>query len=447
MDNLDDVPTIRGLTPYDNLARFMLRTDAYLDRCASLGDLVRLRMPDPSPVIAILSAPLTEEVLITKNRSFIKDRNTRRLIDVVGRGLLVSEGEQWRRQRRLAQPAFRRDQIDRYASAISAATDRVLNSWTPGATIDVHEAMMELTREVISDTLLSSAVGRRASKLSDAIDVVMGRFSDWRYGLMPWLGRLPLKRNRRYNAAKADMEALVDGIIAERRRDPEERGDLLSTLLRARDDDGSPMNDAQLRDEVLILLLAGHETTALLLTWTWTLLSDAPAVSERLRREIDGVLGGRPIGIEDMPKLPFLEAVLLEAMRLRPPAWSVGREAIEEVELGGVTIPRGTQVWMFAWQQHRDPRYFEQPLQFRPERWLDGLQRRLPRAAYVPFGGGPRLCIGANFAMVEASIILGTIVQRWSLDIPAGVRPRPDFSLTLRPKGAIPATLRARNEG
>jgi len=434
------MPEIRGLTPFGNLLHFMHDPAEFCRRSVAAGDMVRLRMPVHSPVV-LHSPELIDQVLVAKNRSFIKDRLTRGLAAVIGNGLLVSEGDFWRRQRRLAQPAFQRERIVRHAASMVAAAERMMDTWREGQVIDVHAAMMDLAREVVATTLLSSEVGRRAEDLGDALEVLMARYSDWRHSILPGLARLPLPGNRRFTAARARLFTVVDEIVAERRRSSEDRGDLLSILLAARDEDGARMSDIQLRDEVLILFMAGHETTALVLSWALVLLSRRPGAWQRLAAEAEAVLAGRPATAADAARLPYAEAVVLETMRLYPPAWSIGREAIEDVEIGGETLPRGTQVWMFQWSSHRDPRYFERPLAFEPERWLDGLLHRLPRFAYYPFGGGPRLCIGHNFAMLEAVLLLATIARRWRPQVAQRDVPRPQFSITLRPRGGVRATL------
>jgi len=438
------IGALPGWTRYGNLMRFMAEPAGFLRRIAAAGDLVWLRMPGEATVV-LQHPALIEQVLVSKNRSFVKDRQTHGLREVIGNGLLVSEGEFWRRQRRMAQPAFHRERIQRHAAGVVAAGERATSTWREGQVIDVHAAMMDLAREVVATTLLSSEVGRAAEDLGAALEVVMARYSDWRYALFPGLARVAaLPDNRRFAAARARLVAVVDGIIDERRRSGTDRGDLLSMLLAARDEDGSQMSDEQLRDEVTILFMAGHETTALALSWALVLLGRRPGAWARLGAEVDAVLGGRPASAADLGRLVYTEAVILETMRLYPPAWSIGREALEDVEIGGVPLTRGTQVWMFQWSSHRDSRCFPRPLAFEPERWEDGLLQRLPRGAYFPFGGGPRLCIGNNFAMLEVVLLLATIAQRWRPQVAPSDVPRPQFSITLRPRGGVRATLRRR---
>ena len=437
------VPELRGLTPFGNLLHFMSDPAGFIDRCAALGDVVRLRLPGESPVV-LRHPDLIEQVLVAQNRSFIKDRLTRGLAEVVGNGILVSDGELWRRQRRMVQPGFHRERLARHAEGMVAAASRATATWREGQVLDLHAALMNLAREVVATTLFSSEVGRAAEDVGDMLEVLMARYSDWRYALVPGLKRLPLPANRRFEAARARLFALIDGVIAERRRGGEDRGDLLSLLLQARDEDGAPMRDVQLRDEVLILFMAGHETTALALSWAFVLLSRRPGAWARLGAEVDLLLGGRPATAADAPRLRYTEGVILEAMRLYPPAWSIGREAIEDVEVGGVTLTRGTQVWMFQYGSHRDGRFFARPLAFEFERWEGDLLRTLPRCAYFPFGGGPRLCIGTNFAMLEAVLLLATIAQRWRPQVAPRDQPSPQFSITLRPRGGVRATLHRR---
>jgi cytochrome P450 len=226
-------------------------------------------------------------------------------------------------------------------------------------------------------------------------------------------------------------------IVAERRAKPGDRGDFLSMLLSARDEQGEPMSERQIRDEAVTLLLAGHETTALTLSWTFYLLGQHPDVDRLIETEVQEVLGERAATVADLPRLRFTEQVITEAMRLYPPAWTVGREALTDCEIGGYPVARGTTIYMSPWVVHRDERFFEHPLEFRPHRWGSDLARQLPRFAYMPFGGGPRICIGNRFAMMEAVLILATIMQRFRL-IWTGERPiAPMPSITLRPKGGV----------
>lgn len=259
--------------------------------------------------------------------------------------------------------------------------------------------------------------------------------------LPPALRHIPVPAMIRVKRAVRELDEIVDRIIRQRRAGGEDTGDLLSMLMAARDEDGSGMTDRQLRDEILTFLLAGHETTAVSLSWTWYLLSQHPEVEQKLREELTQVLGGRAPRLEDLPRLPYTDKVVKESMRLYPPAWSLARTVTKEVELGGYRLPVGANVVMSQWILHRDPRFFEQPEQFNPGRWTAEAAQRLPRFAYFPFGGGPRLCIGASFAMMEANLLLAAIAQRFQLRLAPGHSVAALPSITLRPRYGMRMTL------
>jgi cytochrome P450 len=259
--------------------------------------------------------------------------------------------------------------------------------------------------------------------------------------LPPALRHIPVPAMIRVKRAVRELDEIVDRIIRQRRASGEDTGDLLSMLMAARDEDGSGMTDRQLRDEILTFLLAGHETTAVSLSWTWYLLSQHPEVEQKLREELTQVLGGRAPRLEDLPRLPYTDKVVKESMRLYPPAWSLARTVTKEVELGGYRLPVGANVVMSQWILHRDPRFFEQPEQFNPDRWTAEAAQRLPRFAYFPFGGGPRLCIGASFAMMEANLLLAAIAQRFQLRLAPGHSVAALPSITLRPRYGMRMTL------
>lgn len=439
-----DLPLPRRLRAPLNLLHFWRQPEAFIARVTAGPPVHQIDLPDLSPYV-VTDPALIEEVLVTRSKLFIKDRVTRDLAAVVGNGLLVSDGEFWRRQRRLAQPAFHRERIAGYAAVMVDHAERLADTWREGQVLDIHAAMMRLTLDIVAATLFATDVdGRVADTIADALAVIMARFSDPTLSFFPWLADLPLPGNARFEAAIRRIDDVIRGIIAARRRSGVDHGDLLSMLLRARDDEGAQMTDEQLRDEALILFVAGHETTALALSWTWMLLSQHPAAWARLREELDRVLGGRPPTLADLPNLRYTDWVVHESMRLYPPAWSIGREALEDVRLGDVTIPRGGQIWLFQWAAHRDPRHFPHPERFMPERWDGDLARRLPRFAYFPFGGGPRLCIGNNFALLELVLVLATLARRFRPFVRPADRPRPQFSITLRPAGGMRATIERR---
>jgi cytochrome P450 len=396
-----------------------------------------------------LSRPdLIEQVLVTENRNFIKPRSLRTpfFAGIVGQGLLTSEGDFWRRQRRLAQPAFHRDRIGAYAAEMTDSTRRLIANWRDGETRDLHEDMQRLTMEIVTRTLFSAEVSDAdAETIWGALAEIARPFAS--QATLRWIAdnRLPTRAHRRFFRNVAKLDEVVLRIIAARRAAGEDRGDLLSMLLAARDEDGARMTDRQLRDEVMTIFLAGQETTALALTWAWHLLAENPEAERALHAELDEVLeAGRAARFDDLPRLRRAEAVVKESMRLYPPAWGVGREAARGCEIGGYRIPRGSQVFMMSYAVQRDSRFFREPEQFRPERWANGETDDLPKFAYFPFGGGPRLCIGNSFAMTETVICLASIARRYRFRHAPGhtVAPLPAMSLRLR--DGLKVTVEAR---
>jgi cytochrome P450 len=407
------------------------------------GDIVTLRAYNYR--VFFLSHPdYIEEVLVTQSRKFFKGRILKANKRLFGNGLLTSEGDFWLRQRRLAQPAFHRARVASYGQTMVSFTERLLAEWRDGETRDVHTEMMRLTLQIVAKTLFDADVDHNALEIGKALEAIMELNADFRRLVLtpPWL---PTPHNFRAILATRKLNKIIFRIIADRRASPRDTGDLLSMLLAAQDEDGSRMSDQQLRDEAITIFLAGHETTAIALSWTWWLLAQNPAVEAKLHAELDTVLAGRTPQIEDLPRLPYTEKVITESLRLYPPAWGMPRLAIEDVEIAGYTIPKGCGVSVSQWVVHRDPRWFEDPLAFRPDRWNGELQKRLPRFAYFPFGGGPRQCIGNAFAQMEAALVLATIAQKFRFRLLPDHQVTPLASITLRPKHGIRATLEARN--
>jgi cytochrome P450 len=399
------------------------------------GDVVRLRLGKTT--FYLLTHPdAIEQVLRHQHRNFIKDKGTRMLSGFLGQGLLTSEGELWRRQRRLAQPAFQLEQVQKYGQVMVALTEEVLDDWKVGQTRDVHADMMRLTLRIAAQTLFGARVEGREVAVGQAMEAIMKHYASFLVQLLPWLTRLPTPGNRRYRRAHAQLNEVVYATILERRGGGE-GSDLLSRLLAARDEDGSRMTTEQLRDEVVTLFLAGHETTALALCYTFYLLARHPEAEKQLVTELDEVLQGRSPTAADVPRLRYTEWVIREAMRLYPPAPGIGREAIEDCEIAGYQVPRGTQISLCQWVVHHDGRWFDDPEAFRPERWDGDLGRRLPRCAYFPFGDGPRICIGSQFAMIEAILILATVAQQFRLALSPGFKLELMPSITLRPRHGV----------
>jgi cytochrome P450 len=428
-----------------NLAEFQRDRLAFLTRCArDYGDFVSLRMGRRRLVLVSEPAAI-EYVLVSGSRNFIKHFALRINPLVLGKGLLTSEGDFWLRQRRLAQPAFLRQRVAAYAPIMLEYTHRLLAAWEPGETRNILADMMRLTLGIAAKTLFDADVDDRARDVGAALEVAQQAFIA-RFGsllLVPaWV---PTPTNRRLRQAVRRLDAIIYGFIRQRRASAEDNGDLLSLLLHARDDNNQPgMTDQQLRDEAMTLFLAGHETTALVLTWSWYLLARHPEAAARLSEEVLSVLDGRDPAVADLPRLRYTEWVVQEAMRLYPPGYTLGREAIADCHLGGYHIPAGCTLFMSPWVMHRDPRFFAEPEAFRPERWDNDLLGRLPRIVYFPFGAGPRRCIGDSFALMEVTLILATLAQRFrfTLATEEPILPRPTF--TLRPASPVRAVLRRR---
>jgi cytochrome P450 len=406
------------------------------------GDIVTMRFYK-FRVYYVNHPDYIEEVLVNQARKFIKGRILRANKGLFGNGLLTSEGDFWLRQRRLAQPAFHRARIAAYAETMVRLAERMLEGWRDGESRDVHAEMMRLTLQIVSKTLFDADVDADVQEVNRALEAIMEHNSDFRRLILTpsWL---PTLRNIRAALATRRLNKIIYRIIGQRRAEGRNAGDLLSMLLHAQDEDGSRMTDRQLRDEVITLFLAGHETTALSLSWTWWLLAQHPQVEAKLHAELEATLGGRTPALEDLPKLRYLDHVVTESMRLYPPAWGMARLAIEDAEIGGYKIRKGSGVSLSQWVVHRDPRWYESPEEFQPERWEGDLLKRLPRFAYFPFGGGPRQCIGNTFALMETALILATIAQKFRLRLVPGHAVAPIASITLRPRHGIRVTLEAR---
>jgi len=417
----------------------------FITRCRKFGDVVRSRFLYVHAYF-LYNADDIEALLTTKAKSFRKAGSLRSpfFARLVGNGLVTSEGDFWRRQRRLAQPAFHRQRISTYGEVMVDYAQRAIDKWRPGEELDISKDMTRLTLEIVVKTLFDADVSNDADHVGAMLSEVVKPFAS--QATLKWIldNRLPTPGHRRYFKAVSEIDRIVFRIISDRRASKSDEGDLLSMLLQAQDDDGSQMNDAQLRDEVMTLFLAGHETTALALSWSWYLLATHPEAEAKFHAEIDEVLQGRVPTVDDLRKLTYTEMIAKEAMRLYPPAYAVGREALEDTEIGGFRVPKGSQVFAFQWVTHRDERYFERPDKFEPERWTPERSERLPKYAYFPFGGGPRQCIGNYFAMMEVVLLMATIGQRFRFSLAPNHKVEVLPVLSLRPKNGIRAVVEKR---
>ena len=387
------------------------------------------------------------QAIVTNAAHYIKDGSytdrQRGLARFIGNGLLTSSGDFWKRQRKLMQPAFHHKRIEGYAQIMTDYAGRTLAHWRDGAVIDIDREMMETTLQIVAKALFLTEIDHEVREIGEAVDTLQETTNSM--SLIPTWVPTPLElRTRR---AVRNLDAVVYRLIAQRRAEPnlEDRGDLLAMLLQAEDEDGTRMTDQQIRDEVVTLILAGHETTANALNWPWGLPAQNPHVEAKLHAELDAVLAGRTPTLADLKQLPYTEMVIKESMRLYPPAWGFSREAAQDTELGGYRIPKGAVVGVTSWVTHHDPRWWGADAdQCVPERFSPEREKDIPKYAYMPFGGGPRVCIGNMFAMMEAQLLLAIMAQRFRLRLQPGQGVRTDAKITLRPKGGLPMRVEAR---
>jgi len=415
-----------------------------LETAREYGPLASFRI-GPRRVFLASGHDLIEQVLVTDAKHYIKHFGARAFKPVLGNGLVTSEGAFWHRQRKLVQPAFLNARVRSYVPIMVELTNQMLSSWTSGKRVQIDFEFEALTSKIALKTLFDlddhGDRERFDGVLKLAFDLMNARLR--RTIKLPlWV---PTPANLRLQRAVAELDQTVQGFIAAGRSRQQHGNDLLSRLLLARYEDGKPMNDRQLRDEAMTLYLAGHETTALTLAWSWYLLSQHRNVEETLVSEWKRVLKGATPTAQHLQRLPYTAAVIAESMRLFPPVYVIGREATTELELGGYRVKPGYTVLMSQWVNHRDPKYFPDPEDFRPERWQDGLAKRLPKFAYYPFGGGQRICVGSTFALIEATIVLAAVGQhyRFTVDPDAVIDVKPQ--ITLLPANGIPAILERRS--
>jgi cytochrome P450 len=436
-------PGPKGKFLTGNLADMRQDTLAFFTRCArEFGDIASFRI-GPRRICLVSQPQLIEEILVTNAKSFTKHFGARMLKTTLGNGLLTSEGAFWLRQRRLIQPSFSRERIATYAPIMVELAERSSAAWKDGETRDVHAEMTHLTLDIIARSMFGADVSEQAVIVGEAVAdlaaALVRRFQSV-FRLPPVI---PTPANLRRRRAARQIDSILYDIIQKRRDSKVSGDDLLGILIRVCDqDDGSRMTDQQLRDEAITLFLAGHDTTALTLTWGLYLLARHPEAASTLKRELDEVLGGRAPTAADIPRLVYTERVIREIMRLYPSAYVVGRAPIGPYRLGDYTVPPGGTILMSQWVVQRDPRWYDEPEKFRPERWGEETERRRPKFSYFPFGGGPRVCIGNHFAMMEAVLVLAAVARNWRVSVPAAealVLPKPQ--ITLRPSRPVRLTL------
>jgi cytochrome P450 len=394
----------------------------------------------PSDIVLVNEPEFIREILIVQAQSFIKERTQKRMKILLGEGLITSDGEAHRRQRRIVAPAFHRQRIQSYGAIMVERAAAMRKAWREGSEVDVSAEMMRLSLAVVARTLFAQEVTEDILSINHEVNAIMKL-----YNFLVALPRAeeylhwPLPGLMRFRRARKKLDEVVYRMIAERRRAAVDRGDLLSMLLRARDDeqDHAGMTDEQVRDEVLTIFLAGYETVANALTWTWMLLAENPEVENKLHEELDRVLGGRLPTLDDLPRLRYTEMLLAESMRLYPPAWAMGRQATRDVALGPYLFPARTYFFFSQYIIQRSAEYFPDPLRFDPERFTPEQKAARSKFVYFPFGAGGRQCIGESFAWMESTLVLATLAQHWRLRLISGQRLEVQPKITLRPKYGI----------
>lgn len=442
---LRKAPGPKGLPVIGNLVDMGRDTLGFFEKCAAeYGDVTALKL-GAFPALLINDSDLIEQVLVKEHKSYTKNRIFwRQLEGLLGNGLFTSEGAFWQRQRKLSAPAFAPRPLEDYAPHMVALTERRISQWRDGQEIDLHKEMMGLALQIAAKTLLGAEIETDIEEIEKhanwVIEEVAARFS--RPVVIP--DAVPLPGHVRYKRGVQYFENLVAEVIENARKNDVKDNSFLSLAMQARDEDGNPMSDKQLRDEVLTMLLAGYETSALGMSWAFEILGRHRDRQADLAGEVTKLVGDEPLSHKDLPKLVQIENAVIEVLRIYPPGWGIGREAKHDTAIGPYEVKKGTTVILSPWITQRGTKYFDDPLEYRPERWTAELRKSLPRFAYFPFGGGPRICIGNRFAMMEAMLLLGTIVRRFDIERMVERPAKPFPSITLRPTGGVWVRLHKR---
>jgi cytochrome P450 len=422
---------------WGNMREFNGDTLAFIEQLATLGDVTSFRF-GPFWGYFVNHPDFVHEVLVSTGKTFAKPRRVRwALEDITGDNLFTSDGEYWKKQRKLMQPSFHTQRIGAYADTMVEFAQREMASWQNGAEIDMDHAMTSVTMNIITRTMFDTEVGAETREIGEAFTDLfqyVNKRTEALFITPPWI---PTADNRAVQQLTARVRKTVQRFIEERRASGEDKGDLLSMLLMAQDEGDQGMTDEQVINEAMIIFGAGHETTAYTLTFAWYALAQHPEIEAKLHEEVDRVLGGRPATLADLPRLQYAGMVIKETMRLFPPAWGITRDVVKDVEIGGYVIPKDSAILVSPWTLGRDARWFPHPQQFQPERFTPENEAKLPKYAYIPFGGGPRICIGNQFALMEAQLVLATIAQHYSFAMKPGFVTKPQRAFTLRPNNGM----------
>ncbi len=440
-------PTIPAWTQWiTNLIPWRVNLDSLgfmLKGARQFGGFYALWVGD-TPVYVVSDPQLVREILVERADEFHKADLVKHAVgSFAGNGLFTNEGDFWRRQRKLAQPAFHHKRIEAYGTTMVQQTQELIADWQPGTTRDIASEMTKVTLGVVNKTLFNVDVRAQAEHIGELMTILLTGANDRINNYNPIWNRFTQQNQRKEAAARQELFAMIEKIVAEHRLHTEDTGDLLSMLLAARDDEGNPMDEQQLRDEIITLFIAGHETTANALAWAFYLVAKHPAVEKRLLDEL-APFSGQALGVRDLAALPYSEQVIKEAMRLYPPAGGVTRQAIQDIELAGYPIAKGHTIAISTYVMHRDAKFYPEPDRFDPDRFSAENEAKLPRYAYLPFGAGPRVCIGNSFAMMEARLMLMTVLQTYHLALAPGQTVRAEQVFTLRPKGGLPMMVQKR---
>ena len=435
-------PSPRRLPVFGNLLSFRSDQLGYLQQLQRTYGNMATIYAGKSPIVLFFRPEHVRYVLTENPRNFTNREVAKNLGELLGDGLLTIDGETHRQQRRMVQPAFHKRRVESYADIMVKHTLDMLENWHEGEKIDVTRAMQELTLRIVAKCLFNVDLSNSVGDLGSSFNAMISNPVSLLEGFFGLHIDKPFTSYGRRMAAKRTLDKFIYQLIEQRRADKQDVGDVLSMLLMTHEGEDT-LTDTQIRDHIMTFVAAGHETTSLALTWTFYLLSEYPAACEKLLNELQSVLGNDTPTIDNIGKLPYLEWVLNESMRLYPPAWTQGRRAIDAFDLDGYHFPAGTVLLFSQWVVHRLPDIWEAPTEFRPERWDPAAEQKIPQWAYFPFGGGPRICIGMPFAQLEAKLLLATILQHYRLQLVPGYRLQLVPLVTLRPRHGVPMTIKA----